>query len=138
MMNKYEILEHTGDAKIRAFGKNKQELFLNAMLGMRAILKPRITNHVSRFTKRLIKVSSVDIHALLADFLSEVNYLAQTKGEAYNKVKFLRFSDTEIVVELSGQKVEEFGEEIKAVTYHGLEVKQNSEGRWEATLIFDI
>ncbi|PIR90405.1 hypothetical protein COU04_00035, partial [bacterium (Candidatus Gribaldobacteria) CG10_big_fil_rev_8_21_14_0_10_33_41] len=31
---KYEILEHKADLKIRAFGKTKQELFLNMLLGM--------------------------------------------------------------------------------------------------------
>jgi len=33
-MEKYKILEHISDLKIRAFGKNKKELFLNVMIGM--------------------------------------------------------------------------------------------------------
>ena len=33
-MKNYEILEHKADLKIRAFGKTKEELFLNMLLGM--------------------------------------------------------------------------------------------------------
>jgi SHS2 domain-containing protein len=33
-MKKFEILEHKADLKIRVFGKTKEELFENAMLGM--------------------------------------------------------------------------------------------------------
>lgn len=31
---KYEILEHKADLKIRAFGEDLKELFLNVMVGM--------------------------------------------------------------------------------------------------------
>jgi len=54
--------------------------------------------------------------------------LTQVNKEIYNKVKFTKFTDTELEAELSGQKVERFGEDIKAVTYHGLEIKQNKDG----------
>ena len=33
-MKKYEILEHKADLKIRVFGKTREELFENAMIGM--------------------------------------------------------------------------------------------------------
>ena len=33
-MKGFETLEHPADLKIRAFGKNKKELFLNTMVGM--------------------------------------------------------------------------------------------------------
>ncbi len=39
---KYEILEHKADLKIRAFGKTKEELFLNMLLGMAESQKPEI------------------------------------------------------------------------------------------------
>lgn len=133
----YEILEHTGDAKIRAFGKTKEELFLNAMRGMFGLVGPKgkIKNEKA---KRTIKIVSSDYNALLVDFLSEVNYLMQTEREVYEDIKFEKFTDTELEAELLGQKVEGFGEEVKAVTYHGLQIKKNREGLWEATIILDI
>ncbi len=133
---KYEILEHTGDAKIRVFGKTKEELFLNAMLGMNVVLNSKVKSQESRVRK--IALRSNDINFLLVDFLSEVNYLRQVNMEIYDKVKFTNFSDTELGGELNGYKVEEFGEDIKAVTFHELDIKKNKEGFWEAKVIFDI
>ncbi len=133
---KYEILEHKADLKIRAFGKTKEELFCNALLGMTENQKPEIKNQEE--IKREIKIKSLDLNALLVDFLSEALYLTQVNKEVYNEVNLKKFTDSEIKGELIGQKVERFGEDIKAVTHHNLEVKQNKEGTWEVTILFDI
>lgn len=135
-MKKFEILEHTADLKIRAFGKTKEELFKNALLAMAEGLQPRIKNQESGI--REIKVRSADLETLLVDFLSDVLYLTQVNKEIYAQVKFKKFSDTEIEAELVGKKVEGFGEDIKAVTYHNLKVSQTKDGTWEATILFDI
>ena len=135
-MKPFEILEHKGDFKIRVLGKTKEELFLNAMRGMIAGLRPEIINHKSNLKN--IKVKSPDLNALLVDFLSEALYLIQTNKEIYNDVKFIKFSDREIEAELSGKIVERFGEDIKAVTHHGLDIQQKKDKIWETTILFDI
>ena len=137
-MERYEILEHRGDFKIRVFGKDKKELFLNALLGMNAGFRPEICSCLLPGSKHIRKIKSLDLNALLVDFLSEILYLIQTNKEIYNDVKFIKFIDTELEVELSGQKVESFGEDIKAVTHHGLDICQNKNKIWEVTIIFDI
>ena len=134
-MKKYKILEHKADLKIRAFGKTKEELFLNMLLGMTKSQKPEIKG---KKVKREVKIKSLDLEALLVDFLSEVLYLSQVNKEIYKDMKFKKFTDTEIEGELIGQKVERFGEDIKAVTYHSLDIHQREGGIWEATVLFDI
>ena len=135
-MKKYEILEHKADLMIRAFGRTKEELFLNMLLGMDAGLRSELQTQKTKIRK--IKIKSPDSAALLVDFLSEALYLTQINKEIYDNVKFVKFTDTEIEAELSGQEVERFGEDIKAVTYHGLEIKKTEGGKWEATVLFDI
>jgi len=135
-MKKFKILEHKADLRIRVYGKDKEELFLNALLGMTAGLRPEISNQQSVIRK--IDIKSPDSEALLVDFLSEALYLIQTSKEIYNSVKFKKLSDANLEAELTGQKAERFGEDIKAVTYHGLEIKERKDGALEATLIFDI
>jgi SHS2 domain-containing protein len=135
-MKKFEILEHKADLKIRAFGKTKEELFLNTLLGMNAGLRPEIQTQETKIRK--IKIKSPDLAALLVDFLSEALYLIQTNKEIYDNVEFIKFTDREIAAELSGQEVERFGKDIKAVTYHGLGVYQKEDNIWEATILFDI
>jgi len=74
----------------------------------------------------------------LVDFLSEVLYQTQVNKEIYNKVEFKKLTDTELEAEIFGQKVEGFGEDIKAATYHNLEIKQKERGGWEAIVLFDV
>jgi len=134
-MKKFEILEHRADLKIRAFGKTKAELFLNMLLGMSESQKAEV---LPTKVKKAIKIKSLDLSALLVDFLSEVLYLTQVNREIYNDVKFTKFTDTKIEGELIGQKIERFGEDIKAATYHDLDVHQKEDGTLEATVLFDI
>lgn len=141
-MKEYEILEHKADLKIRAFGKTKEELFLNMMLGMISGLRPEILN--SKIVKQKVEIKSSDIESLLVDFLSEVLYLTQVNKEVYTDIKFKRMTDpstssgqAELEAELIGQKVERFGEDIKAVTYYQLKTERINR-IWEATVLFDI
>jgi len=135
-MKKYEILEHKADLKIRAFGGTKEELFSNILFGMAESQRPKIK--IKEKTRREIKIKSLDLSTLLVDFLSEALYLSQVNKEVYFDAKFKKFSDREIEGELFGQKIERFDEDIKAVTYHNLDVHQEKNGTWEAIVLFDI
>jgi SHS2 domain-containing protein len=135
-MKKYEVLEHKADLEIRTFGKTKKELFLNMLLAMAKSQKPEIKT--SQKVKREIRVKSIDLEALLVDFLNEVLYLTQVNKETYEEVKFQKFTSLELEGELRGFKVERFGEDIKGVTYHDLDIHQKKDGTWQATVLFDI
>ncbi len=135
-MKKYEILEHKADLKIRAFGRRKRELFLNLLFGMAESQKAEFKTR--KRIKKEVKIKSPDLSTLLVDFLSEVLYLSQVNKEVYFKAEFDKLTDTEIEGKLIGQEVERFGEDIKAVTYHGLDIRQLKDKTWEATVLFDI
>jgi len=135
-MKKYEILEHKADLKIRAFGKTKEELFSNMLLAMAESQKPEISGKSK--IKRDIKIKSLDLPTLLIDFLNEVLYLSQVNKEVYLDFKFKKFKDNELEGELIGQKIDKFKEDIKAATFHNLEVKQTENKNWEGTALFDI
>lgn len=136
-MKKFEILEHPSDLKIRAFGKTKEELFENMMIGMfeGARYKVEVESKKARVE---IKISSIDLPSLLVDFLSEILYLSETRKEVYQKVNFKEFSENEIEAELIGKKLKRMGVHIKGVTYHGLDIHQEKDGTWQATILFDI
>jgi len=134
-MKKYQILEHKADLKIKTFGKTKEELFSNMLLAMTESQKATI---LPQEVRRDFKIKSSDLPSLLVDFLSEVLYLSQVNKEIYKEVKFKEFTDDEIKGELIGQKVESFGEDIKAVTYHSLDIHQRKDGTWQATILFDV
>jgi SHS2 domain-containing protein len=133
---KYEILEHKADLKIRIFGKTKEELFENAMVGMfeAAKYEKEVKNQKSKVK---IKITSADLPSLLVDFLSKVLYLVETKKLVFEKVKFKKFTDKKIEANLIGRPLKRMGVHIKGVTYHDLNIHQEK-GKWEATILFDI
>jgi SHS2 domain-containing protein len=135
-MDNYKILDHITDLKIQGFGKTKQELFLNILKAMAESQKAEIRD--KKQIKRKVKLESGHLDNLLVDFLSEVLYLSQTNKEVYNDIKFEKLIDKQLEGRLLGSKVESFGEDIKAVTYHGLKIEKNKNGLYQATVLFDI
>ncbi len=141
---KYKILDHPADIRVQAFGKTKEELFLNALKGMSEVLRPEIKDK-NQIKKNRIEINSIDLDNLLVDFLSEVLYLTQINKRIYNDIKFFKFSDpsnssgqAKLKGELSGYEIESFEEDIKAVTYHGLKIEKNKDGLYQAIILFDI
>jgi len=136
-MEKFELLEHKADLKIRAFGRDKKELFLNSMLGMYkgAGYESKAKSQKSRLK---IKISSLDLPSLLVDFLNEVLYFTETKKLVFEGVDFKKMTNKEIEVTLIGKPLKRMGVHIKAVTYHNLDVHQEKNGMWQAVILFDI
>ncbi len=157
---KFEILEHKADLKIRVFGRNKKDLFKNALSAMFKAakyegekdkiinpptfsrdIKPCQKDYILRKggrIKRELKIFSFDLPSLLVDFLAEVLYFSEINKEIYDIIKFSVFDEKNIKGTLLGRKLKRMGVQIKGVTYHNLEVRQKKDGRWEATLLFDI
>lgn len=151
ILKNFEVLPHTADIKMRAYGSSISELFNNSLEGMFTILKP-IGEHINyeekenglelicrKFTaKRVVNVRSTSIELLLVDFLSECLYLSDVNNEAYFQANFNILEDNELEAIIYGTKIESFElGEIKAVTYHELEFEQ-IDGIWQATIIFDV
>ena len=89
-------------------------------------------------SERKIIVEAPDTTALLIDFLSEVLALSQINKEIYGRMTFSHFSPTKVEATLGGVMAEKFDEDIKAVTYHEADVRQNEKGEWETMIVFDI
>lgn len=143
----YELVPHTADLKIFAYGVTMQELFRNALKGMFASIKPQSNSITYKDDKPVIKhfnvehhvvVHSLDQKTLLIDFLSECLYLSDAHNEAYFDVRFNELSETDVDCTIFGVTITGFEVvEIKAVTYHDLELEL-MEGVWRATIVFDI
>jgi SHS2 domain-containing protein len=135
---KFKFLEHPADLKMQFFGESLPELFVNAALGMMTFLygeqqqkdKPEITENVS------VDADGVDM--LLVNWLAEILYLCDSNNCVYWIYDITEFTPKAISAKISGAKVARGEDEIKAVTYHELEVKQTEDGHWEAVVVFDI
>ncbi len=136
----YEIFDHTADVGIIVRGKRIEELFERAAYAMFDVMVD--LDNVYSVGKYRIKISSPTLEDLLVDFLSELLYVYS--------VEFFVMSDFNVHIHEGGEGFElsgiALGEplnrekhkvkmEIKAVTYHELEI--NLEEGY-AKVLFDI
>jgi len=139
MKIRYEFINHTADVGIKVWGESLESLFENAAYSMFDIIGELEKVKVKESLGVEIKGARTD--ELLADWLR--NLLCRSNSEGY----LLREFNVE-QIDKKGLKAKVGGErldlsrhalktEIKAVTYHGLEVKKAGQG-WEAQVIFDV
>lgn len=131
-------LEHTADLGLLVRSGDMAGLITEASKGLVLTLVGEYT--VSPTLWREVEVEAPDREVLLADFLSEI--LALTVAEALVAVKVdpTEVSDTKakaMVGLLPLEKKPGLKVEIKAVTYHGLEIKEIDSGL-EARVIMDV
>lgn len=132
---RYEEVEHTADVAIRAFGRDLPELFANAAYGMFDLLADM--EGLSLTIEREVFLEAPDLEALLVDWLGELLYLRETHGEVYKEFEINTLSPTELRALARGGKGAVPRMDIKAVTYHDLEIEKTEEG-YEATVVFDV
>ncbi len=138
-MNHYSYHSHTADVSMKVLADSLNELFETAMRGTSNLLKDEFCNETTVFSsEKTISVRSADIIALLIDFLSEVLLHSHINKAIYCKLNIVKLSNQEIEATILGSTVENFDEDIKAVTYHEANVFQNKNNQWEANIIFDI
>ncbi|PIQ75421.1 MAG: archease [Candidatus Portnoybacteria bacterium CG_4_8_14_3_um_filter_40_10] len=140
MDKKYEILDHPADLKIKAFGKDLAEVFVNAALAI-ADQQTRFLELAPKSAKKEeeILIESDGFESLLVDWLSEILYRSEINKKVYNNFEVTEFLEDpyKIKAKIKGIAVESKNIDIKAVTYHNLEIKKISD-HWEAVIVFDI
>lgn len=136
---KFEAIGHTADAGIKAYGETKEEMFKNAaraMFNMLADLK-----EVKMRSSLDLEVTANNVEELLVAWLRELLYQSASKGVVFKEFSFEHFDDRRIRALCYGEKIDlkkgRFKVEIKAVTYHELEVKQEG-SLWVGKVIFDM
>jgi len=137
-MHSFEILPHTADLRLKISGDSPEELFRAAVIGMGSVIKRDACDAGKINKKKNVSLRSADRTALLVDFLSEVLTASQTDKIVFCDASFEKLTETELIGEIKGTTVDEFDEDIKAVTYHEADVQKNERGQWETVIIFDI
>lgn len=137
MAYSFKILPHPADVKLQITASTKEELFQGALAGMASIIQPQMLQKAP-IVKENIEIHSLDFDMLLVDFLSEVLAKTDISHAVFNKLKMEKLCVNFLQAKIQGQKIDYFGQEIKAATHHGLEIKQDKSGNYEVTILFDI
>lgn len=132
-MERYRFLEHTADAKFRAFGATLEEAFGNAALAVASVMWD--WSRVGRRTRIPVEASGPDRERLLMAFLEEVLYLLDTRGFLLASVENVRIREdggswllsADFLGDADPDRYEITGE-VKAVTLNEMRVKTGPEG----------
>ncbi len=136
-MNKpYEILEHSGDLRLRVYGKTLEDVYTNAARGMfEVIMEAPISNIPSKESEEVF-VESGDSDALLIDFLNELLYQSDIHNAVF-KVNIMELTKYRVRANITRVSNGPFVLEIKAVTHHKMKIKKIKDG-FSTELLFDL
>jgi SHS2 domain-containing protein len=138
MEKAFEIIDHTADVGIIAYGADIKELFSNAALALFSLI-----TELESIEEKLhldLEVSSEDRDSLLVEWLNELIYLFDVKHILFNRFNIESLTNTELKATCYGEGFDPRKHKIKigvkAATYHMLKIDK-SDG-CKAQIILDI
>jgi SHS2 domain-containing protein len=135
----FEFLDHTADLGIVVRAESLPGLFQAAA---RAMLHIMVKGPVDEKPSHAeLTVTGTDLEDLLVRWLGEILYLFEGEHQIVTRIDIQTLSATRLDTILQtipyNPARHEILSEIKAVTYHQVEVAPKA-GRWEARIIFDM
>jgi len=134
----YELIDHTADFGIRIFGTDAESLFKNGASALTDLITD--ADLLKSAHTCFLRVSGDDWADLMVNWLRELLYLWTGEEKLVQRVEIASICDNEIAaivtydVYAAGRHA--IKNEIKAVTYHQIQVVDTGSG-WQAQVIFD-
>ena len=127
-------IEHTADWGLEVWAPELSPLIEEAARGMFELMGVVVSDE-SRCHRQL-EIGAEDREQLLVSFLEELLFIADSEDLAFDGF-MLSVVDTNLLARLEGGFIVERSKEIKAVTYHYLEIEESERGL-ETRIIFDV
>jgi len=138
-MKRYELMEHTADIGIIAYGKSLSEAFGNAAYAMFDILTD--ADKIDGKESFEIQLSAGGQDELLRNWLDELLFRYETERILCGKFDINGLDEQNLSATVFYEKIDrsrhEIKTEIKNVTYHQLEIKKHK-NKWSVQVIFDL
>ncbi len=148
LMEKFKVLDISGDVGLTAFGKSKNEVFVNAATGMYSLITD--LDAVAEKETITVAIESHSLDGLLVSWLNELIFHFDAYGFIGKKILIdeLHGNDQpdslqacKLKAVISGEKFDPERHDgkllIKAATYHMLKIEKTGD-TWEISVIFDI
>lgn len=135
---KFELIDHTADIGIRAYGRDEKELFANSAYGMFSLIAE--LDGVAESNSREVEITAADQEDLLAVWLNELLYLFEVEHIIFKGFEVLDLEERRLRAIVRGERVDlsrhRLKTQIKAATHHMLKVEK--EDGYKAEVIFDV
>ena len=138
MAKDFEILDHTADVGIIAYGVDMSQAFANAARALFSLITE--LDDVQEVLHRDIEVTATDEESLLVEWLNELIYLFDVENIIFKRFDITRLNDTQLRATNYGEKVDRAKHKlktgVKAATYHLLKVDKDD--GCKVQVLFDI
>jgi SHS2 domain-containing protein len=138
MSKDFEILDHTADVGIIAYGADLRQAFANAARGLFSLITE--LDDVEEVLHRDIELTASDEESLLVAWLNELVYHFDTESIIFKRFDISQLNNTHLKARGYGEKVDSSRHKlktgVKAATYHMLKVDKNNGFRVQ--VLFDI
>ncbi len=135
---KFEIIDHTADIGIMAYGKNEKEVFANSAYAMFSLIAD--LDGVAESIRREVEVTATDQETLLASWLNELLYLFDAEQIIFKSFEVIDLGEQRLRAIARGERVDlsrhKLKTQVKAATYHMLKVEK--EDGFKAQVILDV
>jgi len=135
----FEIIDHTADAAVIAYGVDLKQLFSNAALALFSLVTD--PESIRQELQRDVKIISEDKDSLLVEWLNELIYLLDAEHILFSRFDIERLTNDSLKASCYGENVDPLRHRIrvgvKAATYHMLKIDKDSNG-YKVQIIFDI
>jgi SHS2 domain-containing protein len=135
----YRLIDHTADLDLEVTGTDAADLFVQAACALFDLITDRGAL-TGRATQQLV-VTGADWSDLMVNWMRELLYLFNGCYTLVKDVSICRISETDLEARLTCEPLDSrrhvINQEIKAVTYHGIEV-MGAPDRWTARIVLDV
>ena len=139
MEKPFEIIDHTADIGIVAYGTDIKQVFANAALGLFSLMAD--PDDFSEGIKRDLELSAEDVEVLLVEWLNELIYIFDVEHIFFKRFEIDKLTSNQIRARCFGEKIKpgqhKLKREVKAATYHMLQINKE-DGGYKVQVIFDI
>ncbi len=138
MREGFEIVDHTADVGIIAYGADLNQAFANAARALFSLITE--LDDVEEFLHRDIELTAPDEESLLVEWLNELIYLFDTENIVFKRFDVTKLNNTQLKARSYGEKVDSSKHRlktgVKAATYHMLKVDKGD--GYKVQVLFDI
>jgi len=134
----FEIVDHTADVGVIAYGADLNQAFANAARALFSLITE--LDDVEEFLHRDIELTAPDQESLLVAWLNQLIYLFDTENIVFKRFDVTKLNNRQLKARSYGEKVNSSKHRlktgVKAATYHLLKIDNGNGCRVQ--VLFDI
>ena len=136
-MKRFQLIEHTADTGLIAYGSSLAEAFANAAYGLFSIIAE--LNKVRGGESRPVAVSAEDIEGLLFNWLNHLIYIFEVEYLLFKRFDITEFTEHNLKATCWGETYNPSRHQlklgVKSATYYMLKVDREKN---QVQVIFDV